>query len=80
MDSLAELGTLRSAIDAKADKQRFFEAHHATFMLPKQFEFRPQLGDCICTVSAENGIAVELAQRQKQIEKRLEGLRFESDE
>ncbi|ETN76801.1 hypothetical protein NECAME_11437, partial [Necator americanus] len=40
MDSLAELGTLRSAIDAKADKQRFFEAHHATFMLPKQFEFR----------------------------------------
>ncbi|KAK6738453.1 hypothetical protein RB195_020514 [Necator americanus] len=80
MDSLAELGTLRSAIDAKADKQRFFEAHHATFMLPKQFEFRPQLGDCICTVSAEKGIAGELAQRQKQIEKRLEGLRFESDE
>ncbi|KAK6034954.1 putative ATP synthase F1, delta subunit, partial [Cooperia oncophora] len=80
MDSLAELGTLRSAIDAKADKQRFFEAHHATFMLPKQFEFRPQLGDCVCAVSAENGIAIELAQRQKQIEKRLEGLRFESDE
>uniref|UniRef100_A0A7I5E827 Rho-GAP domain-containing protein n=2 Tax=Trichostrongylidae TaxID=6315 RepID=A0A7I5E827_HAECO len=80
MDSLAELGTLRSAVDAKADKQRFFEAHHATFMLPKQFEFRPQLGDCINTVSAEKGIAVELAQRQKQIEKRLEGLRFESDE
>ncbi|KAJ1372262.1 hypothetical protein KIN20_034369 [Parelaphostrongylus tenuis] len=80
MDSLAELGTLRSAVDAKADKQRFFEAHHATFMLPKQFEFRPQLGDCVCNVSAEKGIAVELAQRQKQIEKRLEGLRFESDE
>ncbi|KJH50672.1 RhoGAP domain protein [Dictyocaulus viviparus] len=80
MDSLAELGTLKSAIDAKADKQRFFEAHHATFMLPKQFEFRPQLGDCVSTVSAEKGIGAELAQRQKQIEKRLEGLRFESDE
>ncbi|KAK5983475.1 Rho-GAP domain-containing protein [Trichostrongylus colubriformis] len=80
MDTLAELGTLRSAIDSKADKQRFFEAHHATFMLPKQFEFRPQLGDCVCGVSAEKGLAVELAQRQKQIEKRLEGLRFESDE
>ncbi|KHJ86081.1 hypothetical protein OESDEN_14180, partial [Oesophagostomum dentatum] len=80
MDGLAELGTLRSAIDAKADKQRFFEAHHATFMLPKQFEFRPQLGDCVCAVSAEKGIAGELMQRQKQIEKRLEGLRFESDE
>lgn len=34
----------------------------------------------MCTVSAEKGIAAELAQRQKQIEKRLEGLRFESDE
>uniref|UniRef100_A0A183FGN8 Rho-GAP domain-containing protein n=1 Tax=Heligmosomoides polygyrus TaxID=6339 RepID=A0A183FGN8_HELPZ len=80
MDSLAELGTLRSAVDSKADKQRFFEAHHATFMLPKQFEFRPQLGDCVRSVSAEKGIALELAQRQKQIEKRLEGLRFESEE
>lgn len=32
------------------------------------------------SVSAEKGIALELAQRQKQIEKRLEGLRFESEE
>lgn len=40
MNALADLGTLRSAYDSKADKQKFFEAHHSTFMLPKQFEFR----------------------------------------
>ncbi|CAI4228485.1 unnamed protein product [Auanema sp. JU1783] len=80
MDSLAELGTLRSSLDSKADKQRFFEAHHATFMLPKQFEFRPQIGDDISTVSAERGLMIDLSQRQKQIEKRLHGLRLESDE
>ncbi|CAD6191878.1 unnamed protein product [Caenorhabditis auriculariae] len=80
MDALAELGTLRSSVDSKADKQRFFEANHNLFMLPKQFEFRPQLGDDICEVSAEQTLSQDLMQRQWQIEKRLDNLRFETDE
>ncbi|UMM28705.1 hypothetical protein L5515_011426 [Caenorhabditis briggsae] len=80
MDSLACLSTLRSSVDVKADKQKFFEANHQLFMLPKQFEFRPQLGDDIMEVSAEQSLSADLLQRQLQIEKRLEGLQFEVDE
>lgn len=80
MDSLASLSTLRSSVDVKADKQKFFEANHQLFMLPKQFEFRPQLGDDIMEVSAEQSLSSDLLQRQLQIEKRLEGLQFEVDE
>lgn len=40
MDALADLCSFKQSLDAKADKQRFFEANHATFMLPKRFEFR----------------------------------------
>ncbi|CAI2351722.1 unnamed protein product [Caenorhabditis sp. 36 PRJEB53466] len=80
MDSLASLSTLRSSVDVKADKQKFFEANHQLFMLPKQFEFRPQLGDDIMEVSAEQSLSADLLQRQMQIEKRLEGLQFEVDE
>ncbi|EGT37704.1 CBN-SRGP-1 protein [Caenorhabditis brenneri] len=80
MDSLASLSTLRSSVDVKADKQKFFEANHQLFMLPKQFEFRPQLGDAIMEVSAEQSLSADLLQRQLQIEKRLEGLQFEVDE
>uniref|UniRef100_A0A8R1HPQ9 SLIT-ROBO Rho GTPase-activating protein 1 n=1 Tax=Caenorhabditis japonica TaxID=281687 RepID=A0A8R1HPQ9_CAEJA len=80
MDSLANLGSLRLSVDVKADKQKFFEANHQLFMLPKQFEFRPQLGDDIMEVSAEQSLSADLLQRQMQIEKRLEVLQFEVDE
>lgn len=40
MDSLAKLCDFKHSLDAKADKQRFFEANHAVFMLPKPFDFR----------------------------------------
>lgn len=40
MDALAELCGFKESLDSKADKQRFIEANHATFMLPKRFEFR----------------------------------------
>lgn len=40
MDALAELSGFKDSLDAKVDKQRFFEANHATFMLPRRFEFR----------------------------------------
>ncbi|CAJ0928999.1 unnamed protein product, partial [Mesorhabditis belari] len=80
MEALGELGTVKSSLDSKADKQRFFEANNSTFMLPKQFEFKAQFGDLSSTVSAERSLAGELAQRQRQITKRLDALRFESDE
>uniref|UniRef100_A0A0N5AD48 Rho-GAP domain-containing protein n=1 Tax=Syphacia muris TaxID=451379 RepID=A0A0N5AD48_9BILA len=39
MDSLAELCEFNDSLDAKADKQKFFEANYTTFMLPRPFEF-----------------------------------------
>ncbi|KHN86567.1 SLIT-ROBO Rho GTPase-activating protein 1 [Toxocara canis] len=80
MDALADLCGFKQSLDAKADKQRFFEANHAMFMLPKRFEFRGQLGDPMNTVSAAEGVAEELQQRQMQIERRLTNVRLESEE
>ena len=40
MDALAELSSFKDSLDAKVDKQKFLEANHATFMLPRRFEFR----------------------------------------
>lgn len=41
---------------------------------------RPQMGDSEGEVVADEGLGLELSQRHIQIEKRLDGLRFESDE
>uniref|UniRef100_A0A0R3RN52 F-BAR domain-containing protein n=1 Tax=Elaeophora elaphi TaxID=1147741 RepID=A0A0R3RN52_9BILA len=79
MDALAELCGFKESLDSKADKQRFIEANHATFMLPKRFEFRGQLGDTISTVSATD-VVEELQQRHLQIERRLANVRIESEE
>ncbi|VDN53023.1 unnamed protein product [Dracunculus medinensis] len=80
MDSLAKLCDFKHSLDAKADKQRFFEANHAVFMLPKPFDFRGQIGDVINKISANEGIAEELLQRHMQIERRLTNVRLESEE
>ncbi|PAV56225.1 hypothetical protein WR25_15677 isoform C [Diploscapter pachys] len=80
MTSLAELGTLRDSLDSKADKQKFLHANHSLFMLPKQFEFKPHLGDTISEVSAEKSLTSDLATRQRQINIRLDSLRFSADE
>ncbi|KAL3982045.1 RhoGAP domain family protein [Acanthocheilonema viteae] len=80
MDALAELCGFKESLDSKADKQRFIEANHATFMLPKRFEFRGQLGDTVSTVSAADVVAEELQQRHLQIERRLANVRIESEE
>lgn len=80
MDALAELCEFKQALDARADKQKFFEANHATFMLPRRFEFREQIGDGVKVVSASKGVAEELQQRHIQIERRLANVRLESEE
>lgn len=80
MTSLADLEGLRDSLDSRADKQSFFESRPTVFMLPKPFEFRPQMGDSEGEVVADEGLGLELGQRHTQIEKRLDGLRFESDE
>ncbi|VDN02984.1 unnamed protein product [Thelazia callipaeda] len=80
MDMLAELCGLKESLDLKADKQRFIEANNATFMLPKRFEFRGQVGDIVSTVSAANGVSEELLQRHLQIERRLTNVKIESEE
>ncbi|CAG9534214.1 unnamed protein product [Cercopithifilaria johnstoni] len=80
MDALAELCGFKESLDSKTDKQRFIEANHATFMLPKRFEFRAQLGDTVSTVSATDVVAEELQQRHLQIERRLANVRIESEE
>ncbi|GMT23372.1 hypothetical protein PFISCL1PPCAC_14669, partial [Pristionchus fissidentatus] len=80
MTSLADLEGLRDSLDSRADKQSFFESRPTVFMLPKPFEFKPQMGDNEWEVCADEGLGMELSQRHAQIEKRLDGLRFESDE
>ncbi|VIO86567.1 Uncharacterized protein BM_BM3323 [Brugia malayi] len=80
MDALAELCGFKESLDSKTDKQRFIEANHATFMLPKRFEFRGQIGDAVSTVSATDVVAEELQQRHLQIERRLANVRIESEE
>ncbi|GMS95353.1 hypothetical protein PENTCL1PPCAC_17528 [Pristionchus entomophagus] len=80
MTSLADLEGLRDSLDSRADKQSFFESRPTVFMLPKPFEFMAQMGDTEGEVVAEDGLGLELGQRHTQIEKRLDGLRFESDE
>uniref|UniRef100_A0A915PVT2 Rho-GAP domain-containing protein n=1 Tax=Setaria digitata TaxID=48799 RepID=A0A915PVT2_9BILA len=80
MDALAELCGFKESLDSKADKQRFIEANHATFMLPKRFEFRGQPGDTVSVVSANDVVAEELQQRHLQIERRLANVRIESEE
>uniref|UniRef100_A0A183DN45 Rho-GAP domain-containing protein n=1 Tax=Gongylonema pulchrum TaxID=637853 RepID=A0A183DN45_9BILA len=80
MDALAELCEFKDSLDSKADKQRFIESNHTTFMLPKRFEFRGQIGDAVSVVSAMGGVAEELQQRHMQIERRLASVRLESEE
>uniref|UniRef100_A0A1I7YFH6 Rho-GAP domain-containing protein n=1 Tax=Steinernema glaseri TaxID=37863 RepID=A0A1I7YFH6_9BILA len=80
MGSLASLSAFRESLDAKADKQKFIEANHSTFVLPRRFEFKGEIGDQTRCLSAEKGIADELTQRSRQIEIRLVDLRNESDD
>lgn len=40
-----QLSSCISSLDSRADKQRFLEAHHAAFMIPKKFEFQGHRGD-----------------------------------
>ncbi|TMS38851.1 hypothetical protein L596_005486 [Steinernema carpocapsae] len=80
MGFLASLSAFRESLDAKADKQKFLESNHSTFVLPRRFEFKGETGDQTRVLSAEKGIAEELSQRNRQIEIRLVDLRNESDD
>ncbi|KAK0400253.1 hypothetical protein QR680_003423 [Steinernema hermaphroditum] len=80
MGALASLSAFRESLDAKADKQKFIESNHSTFVLPRRFEFKGEAGDQTRCLSAEKGIADELTQRNRQIEIRLVDLRNESDD
>ncbi|GAU93561.1 hypothetical protein RvY_05486 [Ramazzottius varieornatus] len=66
--------------DSRADKQKFIEAHHTVFMLPKKFDFHSQIDDEVREVTNNPAIQDELVQRFGQLEKRVTGLQTENEE
>ncbi|XP_014220165.1 SLIT-ROBO Rho GTPase-activating protein 1-like isoform X3 [Trichogramma pretiosum] len=48
-----QLAAQVSALDSRADKQRFLEAHHAAFMIPKKFEFQAGRSEVAGSVTAQ---------------------------
>lgn len=43
--NLNSIETWMSTLDPRLDKQRFLEANHALFVMPKRFEFHSHKGD-----------------------------------
>ncbi|CAB0031918.1 unnamed protein product [Trichogramma brassicae] len=48
-----QLAAQVNALDSRADKQRFLEAHHAAFMIPKKFEFQAGRSEVAGSVTAQ---------------------------
>uniref|UniRef100_A0A914I8C0 SLIT-ROBO Rho GTPase-activating protein 1 n=1 Tax=Globodera rostochiensis TaxID=31243 RepID=A0A914I8C0_GLORO len=80
MNALANLGSFKESLQLAADKQRFFESNHQTFMLPKRFDFRCEEAEHVGHISvAEGSLAEEFRQRHHQIRKRLDTLKAETE-
>ncbi|XP_026475211.1 SLIT-ROBO Rho GTPase-activating protein 1-like isoform X4 [Ctenocephalides felis] len=75
------------ALDSRADKQRFLEANHQAFMIPKKLEFQGQRADDIANspaqeseVELQKALRVDMDNRLEQLRQRLSNLRMESEE
>ncbi|XP_017791458.1 PREDICTED: SLIT-ROBO Rho GTPase-activating protein 1-like isoform X1 [Habropoda laboriosa] len=75
-----QLTAFVSALDSRADKQRFLESHHSAFMIPKKFEFQGQRGDETPEPELQKLLHAEMEQRLTQLQQRLTSLRTESEE
>ncbi|XP_077287776.1 SLIT-ROBO Rho GTPase-activating protein 1-like [Arctopsyche grandis] len=78
-----------SALDSRLDKQKFLEAHHQAFVIPKKITFQGQQpNDDDCEVVGPDGVEDsvsralrgEMETRLAQLEARVRHLRTESDE
>lgn len=79
-----------SALDSRLDKQKFLEAHHTAFVIPKKITFQGhQPSDEECEVgigpdgvedSVSRALRGEMEARLAQLEARVRHLRTESDE
>ncbi|OQV24407.1 SLIT-ROBO Rho GTPase-activating protein 3 [Hypsibius exemplaris] len=66
--------------DSRADKQKFIEAHHTVFMLPRKFDFRSQIGEDLREVTNDASVEDELKLRFAQLGQRLTALRTNNEE
>ncbi|KAI6233849.1 hypothetical protein M3Y99_00877300 [Aphelenchoides fujianensis] len=77
MTALAKLSECRE-MSPQCDKQRFYESHSTTFMLPKRFEFRADPHETTSSIQVD-GTEGDLEQRRYQMNVRLNGLRSETE-
>uniref|UniRef100_A0A914XTQ9 Uncharacterized protein n=1 Tax=Panagrolaimus superbus TaxID=310955 RepID=A0A914XTQ9_9BILA len=80
MTALASLSTIRESFQLAVDRHKFFESNSSAFMLPKAFEFRHDITENINHIIVNGCLADDLRIRQRQINKRLDTLKKESDE
>lgn len=66
--------------DSRADKQKFIEAHHTVFMLPRKFDFHSQIGDDVRDVTNDPSVQDELLQRFSALGQRITGIRTVNEE
>ncbi|XP_049830329.1 SLIT-ROBO Rho GTPase-activating protein 1-like isoform X2 [Schistocerca gregaria] len=67
------------ALDSRLDKQRFLEAHHSAFLIPKKFEFQGQRDEGADS-ELQKSLRDELDARLRQLQNRVTSLRTESEE
>jgi SLIT-ROBO Rho GTPase activating protein len=80
MTALASLSTIRESFQLAVDRHKFFESNSSAFMLPKAFEFRHDPKENVNHIVVNGCLADDLRIRQRQINKRLDTLKKESDE
>ncbi|XP_059352259.1 SLIT-ROBO Rho GTPase-activating protein 1-like isoform X3 [Daphnia carinata] len=72
-----------SNLDSRADKQRFLEANHAAFMIPKKFDaatYQNKIDEGGFELMMVPQVREEFESRYLQLHKRLTSLRAESEE
>merc|ERR1711963_480937 len=67
------------SLDSRLDKQRFFEANNASFMIPKKFEYNPVRRDETESL-VHKSILEELEARKQKLKERLATLKVDSEE
>ena len=67
-------------LDSNADKQKYLDLFQSVFNIKSKFQFEPHKGDEVSQVNAQSLIRLEMEQRYKQLDQRLETLKTENDE
>merc|ERR1719219_3149126 len=67
------------SLDSRLDKQRFFEANNASFMIPKKFEYNPVRRDESESL-VQKSVLDELEVRKRKLKERLATLKVDNEE